>query len=259
MSIDANRSRVGETDNYTSSRTGDYPKPSRESTTAAEAVRYEGGQPKTLPESHGTTRLDPKRGLDKQSNQAESKRDANIGRSSQAIPGTGKIGAGSTMVGGENPSKGAPPSTDAIRHGKDQPNTLSGSHSSSRPTHRGQDLQSDLGPSTETAPPRRESKGDYSGQAPRHNYRNEGVQEQMGNSVLHGRGDTSDDRYVRRSSNGGVIGAPAFRTTSEEQRHDYVPQEPRHKSTGFASEGGNFDATKPGAGREAERTCSCLS
>ena len=44
--------------------------------------------------------------------------------------------------------------------------------------------------------------------------------------------------------------------TKAEKKETPIPQEKDYRSTGFAAEGGNFDASASGAGKEAERTLS---
>lgn len=173
---------------------------------------------------------------------------------SHTLPIVGETNS-TTMARDRTSSGGAAPSTGATHHGgkgMGAPSTLTSSQSTSRPTQRGQDLQSDLGPSTETAPPRSGRKADYSNQ----DY-NRGVQEQIGNPVLRKSGaDDSQGVYGNRGSTGGggVTGAPALRTTNDARGSHYNPQmTEHHKSSGFASEGGDFDVQQPGAGREADR------
>ncbi|KAK1659376.1 hypothetical protein BDP55DRAFT_563222 [Colletotrichum godetiae] len=73
-----------------------------------------------------------------------------------------------------------------------------------------------------------------------------------------------DAGNVKGSSKGGLIGGDDSTTGTEEKKDEEDPNashgeegtgEKLVKASGLAADGGDFDATKPGAGREAERKC----
>lgn len=77
--------------------------------------------------------------------------------------------------------------------------------------------------------------------------------------VAHERGGDAG-AVAGRSAHGGVADVadaagdeegPGAKSKGEGTGEKYI------KSSGLAAEGGDFDATKPGAGREADRKCSC--
>lgn len=60
----------------------------------------------------------------------------------------------------------------------------------------------------------------------------------------------SRDTGAAAGAAGGEVDGPGAASTGEGTGEQYV------KSSGLAADGGDFDATKPGAGREADRKCS---
>lgn len=64
-------------------------------------------------------------------------------------------------------------------------------------------------------------------------------------------GDAGSASKESSGSGGDDEDGPGAKSKGEGTGEQYV------KSSGLAADGGDFDATKPGAGREADRKCFC--
>ena len=81
-----------------------------------------------------------------------------------------------------------------------------------------------------------------------------GVDDQSGvPEQEHGQKTTRAGSLVPPSSSGSRSGSDSSQGSEEKEKLEVpVPQEKDYRSTGFAAEGGNFDASASGAGKEAE-------